>query len=136
MEEVNGNELVNLESLDTGSDVQNIRISGDNVQGNDGGDDTLRIQSTLIGVNRIEGVTRALIIPTASGPDQGGWTSSVISGLGAVANLSGDANSVDKRAASSRRRILSELAWSDATLVVRIATGVRSSWAAAARKRL
>ena len=61
--------------------------------------DAFNPRSTLIGVNRIEGVTRALIIPTASGPDQGGWTSHVISGLGAVANLSGDADSIDKRAA-------------------------------------
>ena len=61
--------------------------------------DAFNPRSTLIGVNRIEGVTRALVIPAPSAPDQGGWTSHVISGLGAVANLSGDADSIDRRGA-------------------------------------
>lgn len=47
-------------------------------------------RSTLIGVNRIEGVTRALAAPTSAQPDESGLRSSVISGLGAVISLGGD----------------------------------------------
>ncbi len=54
--------------------------------------------STLIGVNRIEGVTRALIVPSTGFSD--GMSSHVISGLAAVVNLSGDDDSIDQRAAA------------------------------------
>lgn len=48
-------------------------------------------RSTLIGVNRIEGVTRALVLPSSATPDAAaGVRSSVISGLGAVISLGGD----------------------------------------------
>lgn len=57
-------------------------------------------RSTLIAINRIEGVTRSLIEPRAAGPDENGYTSSVISGLAAVVNLSGDAASVDASASA------------------------------------
>lgn len=57
-------------------------------------------RSTLIAVNRIEGVTRALSVPGPAGADDTGYTSSVISGLAAVVNLSGDADSIDKRRAA------------------------------------
>lgn len=54
--------------------------------------------STLIGVNRIEGITRALIVPSTGFSE--GMSSHVISGMAAVVNLSGDDNSVDQRAAA------------------------------------
>lgn len=62
--------------------------------------DAFNPRSTLIAVNRIEGVTRTLIEPSAAPPDEDGFTSSVISGLAAVVNLSGDTNSLDRRAAA------------------------------------
>ncbi|MDH3746770.1 MAG: amidohydrolase family protein [Gammaproteobacteria bacterium] len=57
-------------------------------------------RSTLIAINRIEGITRALIVPRAAEPDLLGYTSNVISGLAAVVNLSGNTNSLDRRAAA------------------------------------
>jgi hypothetical protein len=62
--------------------------------------DAFNPRSTLIAVNRIEGVTRALVAPAASPPDVTGWTSHVISGMAAVANLSGGAASIDRRDAA------------------------------------
>lgn len=62
--------------------------------------DAFNPRSTLIAVNRIEGITRALIVPRAAHPDLVGYTSNVISGLAAVVNLSGDTNSLDRRAAA------------------------------------
>ncbi|MEJ2604290.1 MAG: amidohydrolase family protein [Gammaproteobacteria bacterium] len=46
-------------------------------------------RSTLIDVNRIEGVTRAMAAPTSAQADESGLRSSVISGLGAVFSLGG-----------------------------------------------
>ncbi len=52
--------------------------------------DAYNPRSTLIPINRIEGVTRAAILPASSGrPDELGNTSNVISGLGAVVRLAG-----------------------------------------------
>ena len=62
--------------------------------------DAFNPRSTLIPINRVEGVTRALIEPRPGFPDDSGMTSSVISGLAAVVNLSGDADSVDRRGAA------------------------------------
>tara|TARA_R110002049_G_scaffold54869_26_gene152444 strand:+ start:4639 stop:5937 length:1299 start_codon:yes stop_codon:yes gene_type:complete len=62
--------------------------------------DAFNPRSTLIAINRIEGVTRALIAPGGSSADALGNRSHVISGLAAVANLSGTAASIDKRDAA------------------------------------
>lgn len=62
--------------------------------------DAFNPQSTLIPVNRVEGVTRALVEPRPGFADDSGFTSSVISGLAAVVNLSGEPDSVDRRAAA------------------------------------
>ncbi|WP_405220439.1 amidohydrolase family protein [Lentisalinibacter sediminis] len=62
-------------------------------------------RSTLIAINRIEGVTRALVAPTSSGPDEAGVRSSVISGLGAVISLSGDPGSVTRERAALFARL-------------------------------
>ena len=55
--------------------------------------DAFNRRSTLIAINRIEGVTRALIAPSASGPDDSGNTSHIFS-----ANLGDGADSIDRRA--------------------------------------
>ena len=62
--------------------------------------DAYNRRSTLIGINRIEGVTRALIAPNASEPDESGNTSHVISGLATVVNLGDGPGSIDRRAAA------------------------------------
>lgn len=62
--------------------------------------DAFNPRSTLVAVNRIEGVTRALIAPTGSAPDELGNRSHVLSGLAAVVNLGGDAAYLDRRAAA------------------------------------
>lgn len=62
-------------------------------------------RSTLIAINRIEGVTRALVAPTSSAPDEAGVRSSVISGLGAVISLSGDPDSVTRERAALFARL-------------------------------
>lgn len=62
--------------------------------------DAFNPRSTLIAINRIEGVTRALIAPGAASADEEGHVSNVISGLAAVVNLSGEADSLDRRAAA------------------------------------
>ncbi len=62
--------------------------------------DAFNPRSTLIAVNRVEGVTRALIAPEAAAADESGATSSVISGLAAVVNLSGGKSSLDRRGAA------------------------------------
>ena len=59
--------------------------------------DAYNPRSTLIAINRIEGVTRALIAPLAVQPGEDGTTSHVISGLAAVANLGDPPNGVDRR---------------------------------------
>ena len=54
--------------------------------------DAYNPRSTLISVNRIEGITRAAITPTGSGgPDELGRVSHIFSGVGAIVQL-GDAN--------------------------------------------
>ena len=62
--------------------------------------DAFNPRSTLIAINRIDGVTRAAILPGASSPGDDGATSAVISGLAAVVNLSGDDDSIDRRGAA------------------------------------
>lgn len=59
--------------------------------------DAFNPRSTLIGVNRADGVTRAAVLPGPSGPDPIGGNSHVISGLAAVVNLGGTPDSVDRR---------------------------------------
>lgn len=62
--------------------------------------DAFNPRSTLVAVNRIEGITRALTAPQASGADGEGNSSHVLSGLAAVVNLGGQAESIDKRSAA------------------------------------
>ncbi len=62
--------------------------------------DAFNPRSTLIAINRIEGVTRALIAPRSQGADGEGHTSHVISGLAAVVNLGDQSAPIDKRAAA------------------------------------
>jgi imidazolonepropionase-like amidohydrolase len=62
--------------------------------------DAFNPRSTLIAVNRIEGVTRALIAPQSRSADANGNSSHVISGLAAVVNLGGEADYIDRRAAA------------------------------------
>ena len=56
--------------------------------------------STLVAVNRIEGVTRAMISPAASWPAEDGSTSRVISGSAAVVHLGDDADYLAVRKAA------------------------------------
>ena len=56
--------------------------------------------STLVAVNRIEGVTRAMIAPAASWPAEDGSTSRVISGSAAVVHLGNDADYLAVRKAA------------------------------------
>ncbi len=60
--------------------------------------DAYNRRSTLIAINRIEGVTRALIAPTPGYPDESGH-GHILAGLAAVVNL-GDDNPLDQRAAA------------------------------------
>ena len=62
--------------------------------------DAFNRRSTLIAVNRTEGVTRALVAPFGSGPDEAGNASHVISGLAAVVQLGDDGDSVIRRGAA------------------------------------
>ncbi len=62
--------------------------------------DAFNPRSTLVAVNRIEGITRAVITPDAAGPDPAGGTSHLIAGLAAVVNLGGDRDSIDRRNAA------------------------------------
>lgn len=59
--------------------------------------DAFNPRSTLIAVNRIEGVTRAVIIPSPGYPDESGSTGSVLSGLAAMVNLGGGDDSLEQR---------------------------------------
>jgi imidazolonepropionase-like amidohydrolase len=61
--------------------------------------DAYNRRSTLIAVNRIEGITRALIAPQGGRGGESGESSHVISGLAAVVNL-GDDNYLDARGAA------------------------------------
>jgi imidazolonepropionase-like amidohydrolase len=54
-------------------------------------------RSTLIAVNRIEGVTRAVIVPSPGFPDESGQMGSVLSGLAAMVNLGGGHDSLEQR---------------------------------------
>lgn len=60
--------------------------------------DAYNPRSTLIPVNRIEGITHAAIAPGAAQPDEMGQTSRVMSGLGAIVHL-GDTDPLVRRAA-------------------------------------
>lgn len=59
--------------------------------------DAFNPRSTLVAINRIEGVTRAAILPNASRPADDGSRSAVISGLASVVNLGGGDDSIDRR---------------------------------------
>jgi len=61
--------------------------------------DAYNPRSTLIAVNRSEGVTRALITPRASSPDDSGNASHVLSGLASVVQLGTDGAPIVKRGA-------------------------------------
>ena len=60
--------------------------------------DAYNPRSSLIAINRIEGVTRAVIAPTPGYPNESG-AGHIIAGLAAVVNL-GDDNVLDQRAAA------------------------------------
>lgn len=61
--------------------------------------DAYNARSTLVPVQRIEGVTRAVIAPSPGTPDALGNSGHVLSGLAAIVNL-GDRNALDKRGAA------------------------------------
>ncbi len=61
--------------------------------------DAYNSHSTLIPVQRIEGITRAAIVPAPGSPDDFGNIGHVLSGLAAIVNL-GDDNALDKRGAA------------------------------------
>ncbi len=60
--------------------------------------DAYNPRSTLIPVNRIEGVTRAVVAPTPGYPDENG-SGHILAGLAAIVNL-GDHNVLDQRGAA------------------------------------
>lgn len=61
--------------------------------------DAYNRRSTLIPIQRIEGVTRAAITPSPGFPDEMGNMGHVLSGLAAIVNL-GDSDVLDKRSAA------------------------------------
>lgn len=61
--------------------------------------DAFNRRSTLIPVQRIEGITRAAIAPSPGSPDDAGNRGHVLSGLAATVNL-GDNGALDKRSAA------------------------------------
>lgn len=61
--------------------------------------DAYNPRSTLIAINRIEGVTRAAITPSPAYPDDTGSMGHILSGLAAIVNL-GDDDGLDRRAAA------------------------------------
>lgn len=61
--------------------------------------DAYNPRSTLVAVNRIEGVTRAAITPSPGSPDDFGLHGHILSGLAAVVNL-GDDDALDRRGAA------------------------------------
>lgn len=61
--------------------------------------DAYNRRSTLVAVNRIEGITRAAIVPSPAYPDDAGNKGHVLSGLAAIVNL-GDGNVLDRRGAA------------------------------------
>jgi len=62
--------------------------------------DAYNSRSTLVAINRIEGVTRTLIAPMSRYVDAEGNRSHVISGLAAVVNLGDGDDKLDRRAAA------------------------------------
>lgn len=62
--------------------------------------DAYNPRSTLIAVNRIEGITRAVIAPQGREPDPVAGTSHVLSGLAAVVNLGDGDDYLDRRGAA------------------------------------
>jgi imidazolonepropionase-like amidohydrolase len=61
--------------------------------------DAYNPRSTLVAVNRIEGVTSAVTVPRPAPADADGHASHVLSGLGTVVHLGGASDSVLRRAA-------------------------------------
>ena len=61
--------------------------------------DAYNPRSTLIPIQRIEGITRAAIVPSPGFPNDSGQGGHVISGLAAIVNL-GDGDALDKRSAA------------------------------------
>jgi len=59
--------------------------------------DAFHRRSTLIAINRIEGITRALIAPSPAGMDDSGNVSHIFSGLASVVNLGDGMASIDRR---------------------------------------
>jgi imidazolonepropionase-like amidohydrolase len=64
--------------------------------------DAFNPRSTLIAVNRIEGVTRAVIVPAPGFADESGATGNVIAGQAALVNLGGGDDSIEQRAVAMR----------------------------------
>jgi len=62
--------------------------------------DAFNPRSTLIAINRVDGITRALIAPQGRGPDETDGRSHVFSGLASVVNLGGDSDYLDRRGAA------------------------------------
>jgi imidazolonepropionase-like amidohydrolase len=61
--------------------------------------DAYNPRSTLVAINRIEGITNAVIVPQSGRADANGNESHVLSGLGALVNLGAADNALDRRAA-------------------------------------
>lgn len=59
--------------------------------------DAYNRRSTLIPINRVEGITRAVIAPFAGGPDELGNSSRVLSGLASVVQLGDDGDYLARR---------------------------------------
>jgi len=62
--------------------------------------DAFNRRSTLIAINRVEGITRAVITPRPGRPDELGNTGHVLSGLAAIVNLGDGEDSLDRRGAA------------------------------------
>ncbi len=62
--------------------------------------DAYNRRSTLIAINRIEGITRAVTMPGPGWPDELGNTGHVLSGLAAIVNLGDSGDAVERRAAA------------------------------------
>ena len=60
--------------------------------------DAYNSRSSLVAINRIEGVTRAVVAPTPGYPNESG-SGHILAGLAAIVNL-GDDNALDRRAAA------------------------------------
>jgi len=62
--------------------------------------DAYNRRSTLIAINRVEGITRAVITPGPGWPDELGNTGHVLSGLAAIVNLGDSGDAIERRAAA------------------------------------